>query len=408
MNSRSASSAAASIRGRALDLFAGPGGWDEGVRPLGIRPLGVELDRAAVETRRAAGHPTMSCDVAELDPRVFVGCELLIASPPCQSFSTAGKGDGLADVRYIVACAESLADGLDTRAAFGPCCADPRSLLVVEPLRFVLELRPTFVALEQVPPVLELWRVFAQLLERIGYRTWTGLLSAERYGVPQVRQRAFLLASLVGQPQPPRPTHQQYVFGEPARAELTLDGELLPWVSMAEALGWDGSVGRARLADGRGGSTADGRRARDLRDTSAPASALTEKARSWEYTVQHRRGGDRLEEEWTADRPADTVAGRVNRWQVWPHERPATVVAGDPRVFSPGGHVANDGRDNSRMVGRSDEAIRVSVGDAAVLQGFPREYPFRGTRSKRFQQVGNAVPPPLARAVIEALLEATP
>jgi DNA (cytosine-5)-methyltransferase 1 len=51
-----------------LDLFAGPGGWDEGIRDLGICPLGIEWDAAACATARAAGHRRLQADVAALDP----------------------------------------------------------------------------------------------------------------------------------------------------------------------------------------------------------------------------------------------------------------------------------------------------------------------------------------------------
>lgn len=94
-------------------------------------------------------------------------------------------------------------------------------------------------AWEQVPPVLELWSHCAQLLSGLGYHCWTGILSAERFGVPQTRKRAILMASLDSPVHPPRPTHQAYVPGEPARHEHTLEGEILPWISMAEALEGD-------------------------------------------------------------------------------------------------------------------------------------------------------------------------
>lgn len=217
-------------------MFAGAGGWDEGVRPLGFAPLGIELDEAACLTREAVGHPTLRGDVAELDPLRFAPCDLLIASPPCQAFSAAGKGDGRLDVPAILRVADGFDRGDDLRSDV--VLNDSRSLLVVEPLRWTLALRPTFVALEQVPPVLDLWRHFARILERHGYWTWAGLLSAERYGVPQTRSRAFLMASLAGPVDPPAPTHQEYRPGVPACEQHTLEGTLLPWVSMAEALGW--------------------------------------------------------------------------------------------------------------------------------------------------------------------------
>ena len=66
----------------ALDLFAGPGGWDVGAQSLGLDPLGIEWDDAACQTRAAAGLRTHQGDVAALDPRDFAPCDLLIASPP--------------------------------------------------------------------------------------------------------------------------------------------------------------------------------------------------------------------------------------------------------------------------------------------------------------------------------------
>lgn len=433
----------------ALDLFAGPGGWDEGVAPLGIAPLGVELDAAAVATRHAAGHPTLHADVAALEPSAFAGCDLLIASPPCQAYSVAGKGEGHDDTPYVLAVLDDLAAGRDSRDDARRCCADERSLLVVEPLRFALALTPRWIVLEQVPPVLPIWRYMAALLEGDGWRTWCGVLSSERFGVPQVRQRAILMADRERSPYPPSPTHQAYVYGEPACEQLTIEGLLLPWVSMADALGWTGAVGFPRRADDSL-ATDDGYRARDFRGAGTPSFAVTATARSWlvntgrdwkpggtrddaqQFTADEQpaptidgRGrwfvtpgrhtsttdenGDRNTYGFSADeRPAATVTAGRERWLAWPDERPATTIAGDARVFPPGGHIANDGRDNGAMVGRSEGAIRVELEDAAVLQGFRRDYPFKGTKSQRFQQVGNAVPPPLAHAVVAALLDSTP
>lgn len=231
----------------AIDLFAGAGGWDEGIAPLGVRPVGIEWDENACATREAAGHWTVRGDVAAYDPREFMAAaflssdapvDLLIASPPCQAFSVAGKRGGETDLPGIYACLADLAAGIDRRAEYRARCSDERSLLVVEPFRWALALRPRFIALEQVTPVLDLWRWIAHELAKTGYHTWAGLLSAERYGVPQTRVRAFLMASLDRVVYPPMPTHQRYEPGVPAEEQHTLEGTLRPWVSMAEALGW--------------------------------------------------------------------------------------------------------------------------------------------------------------------------
>lgn len=224
---------------RAIDLFAGAGGWDLAARELGIEPLGIELDSDACATREAVGMPTLQADVSSLDPQDLAPCDLLIASPPCTAFSMAGKGKGrdalftyATAIRHMALGAEVEREWLDEQ------CDDPTAHLVLEPLRWALALSPMLVTCEQVPPVLPLWYLMADALRERGYTAWAGVLEAERYGVPQTRKRAILMASRVGTVHPPQATHQRYVAGESARHEITLEGKILPWVSMARVLGW--------------------------------------------------------------------------------------------------------------------------------------------------------------------------
>lgn len=353
-----------------IDLFAGPGGWDYGVRPLGLDALGIEFEPWTCETRDAAGLQTLRADVTYLDPLQVAelngGCELLIASPPCQAWSMAGIREGEHDRAEVYRLARELALGLPVT---DHAWVDPRAALTAEPMRWIRALRPRYVAFEQVPPVIELWHYCAELLtKKLGYGCWTGHLCAERYGVPQTRRRAILMASLGELPHPPAPTHQAYVKGEPARGDMTLGGELAPWVSMAEALGW----------------------------------GMTERPSPTVPSAGSAGGGPRPLDGGSGARELVRREKREGRWlRVWTTERPSTTVAGDPRIPAPGHKKDGPYPDAPR---RMEDAITVTVEEAAVLQGFPRGYPWRGSRTRQHEQIGNAVPPPLARAIIAALL----
>jgi DNA (cytosine-5)-methyltransferase 1 len=413
---------------QAVDLFAGPGGWDYACTALGFDPLGIERDDAACATREATGLRTHQADVAALDPLGFAPCELLIGSPPCPSFSTAGKGEGIADMPLVYEAATAAARGKTVPPL---PWKDERSALVIEPLRWATLLEPRFIAWEQVPPVLAFWEHCAEILRRKGWNVWTGVMEAERYGVPQTRERAILIADREQAVHPPRPTHQRYAKGEPQRHETTLEGEVLPWVSMSEALGWLEGVEPSPAPTVSGGGTANGggvevfagthARARVLRSGQSvaggdraerhedePAVTITSRAdnNSWVYDRRQVGGDGTPVGPRPAGEPAPTIAGQGlaksrHVWRNWggggptPSERPATTVAGDPRLSSPTHH--NHGEQNAH-------SIRVSLEEAAILQSFPPDYPFQGTKSKQFEQVGNAVPPLLAHAILSALL----
>ncbi len=387
----------------AIDAFAGPGGWDWALKALGIDPLGIEWDDAACQTRAAAGLRTKQADVAALNPRDFSPCRLFLASPPCPTFSRAGKGDGIADMPLVYEAARVTANRKPVPEL---PWRDDRSALVVEPLRWVLALEPDFVAWEQVPDVLPFWEFCAEILRRHGWNVWTGVLEAERYGVAQTRERAILMASRLGPVHPPKPTHQRYVKGEPQRHDVTMEGEVLPWVSMAEALGWDAVIDRpAPTVTGGGTATggpevfgSQGRKAileavrfRNGNQENAAVRPATDPA----PTIHFGKAVNQVE--WVLDRRQQNSDGSP----VPPvlTSRPAPTLTanwlGDPRLSSPTHH--NHGEQNAH-------SIRVTLEEAAVLQSFPPDYPFQGTKSKRFEQVGNAVPPLLAHAVLSTLL----
>lgn len=327
-----------------IDPFAGPGGWSVAAAALGLREAGIELDPWACATRAAAGHLTIRADVAAFPVAHLRGrVRGLIASPPCGTFSAAGKGEGVDDLPLLHQALDDLAAGRDTRAQLAAACSDPRTPLVVEPLRYALAIRPEWVALEQVPAVLPLWRHTARILRTLGYSAWAGVLQAADYGLGQMRRRAVLIASRARSVTPPAPTHSE-------TGGVDLFGVYTPrWHTMAETLGW-GYVQRPAPTVTGGGIETGGAEPFGNASRRAMRAAM----------------GDLRHWAWARDAP--TVSGTV-------------------------GHVGGK---------QAHGHLNLSPEDAARLQGFPCGYPFQGNKGQVALQIGNAVPVPLALHVLSA------
>lgn len=184
---------AKSKRLNAISLFSGAGGMDVGVRQAGFDILGcVEWDPYCCQSLRrniASEHHSTKViegDIREIEPEQLgkicnvrpKTLDLLFGGPPCQSFSLIGKQKGL---------------------------QDERGLLLFQIARFADYLKPKVVLLEQVKGLLsakgekgtrgEVFQHFLSDLERIGYvPKWRVLLAAD-YGVPQRRERLFVVAT---------------------------------------------------------------------------------------------------------------------------------------------------------------------------------------------------------------------
>lgn len=472
-----------------LEGFAGPGGWSQGMAMLGHHDaVGVEIDRDACRTAMAASHVRVQADVAAFPLAHLAGrVDGAVMSPPCPLFSNAGQRLGLAVMDTLLAAIAPMLAGEDVRgqvrgdvypAALAaqqarnetrpPAKQWPQArveaaaradaaqaALVLEPARWAEGIAGLqWLACEQVPAALPLWAEYARCLRRAGWSATAGLLSAEQFGVPQTRLRAFLVARCDGQPaRLPAPSHARYVparradepaaeglFVEPARERAIhpADRGLLPWVSMADALGinadrpgrtvaghraprWAYGTGKTSYSTGwtlQTNQVPGGTDNYQRRDVAAPAPAVSGQGRSWSWQLEaglgpagwdqfpsgRAKANDRTRPR-TPDQPAMTVAfGHSDmRWQHrndWPAERSATAVCGDPRLAGPGGR---DWKSGQRQY--DEHIIRVGVPQAGVLQGFTPDYPWQGNRTSRFGQVGNCVPAPLAAAVAGEMLD---
>lgn len=343
--------------------YAGPGGVCEGFRRIGVRDIvGIEWDASACATRAAAGHHTIRADLATYRPHHPAGTVTgYWGSPPCPTFSLAGGGEGRAEI-------DRLAEVISRQRWADADLFDDRTRHVVDAARTAVELHPEWVGMEQVTTALPLFKVIAHLLAQHGYSTWAGELNAADYGVPQTRRRAILMASRARTIQPPEPTHAE-------RPEPTLFGDSLrPWVSMSEALGMapdaNWVLDRRQITDGPNGT----RRPVPNVEANRPAPTLTAMAGAkgvWVFREIQSNGAVRR-----ATEPSMTIS--------------ASADNGDFRLEFPEG------------------TQRLTLEIALAFQSFPKNYPLQGSIAKKFEQVGNAVPPLLASHIGAALTGITP
>jgi DNA (cytosine-5)-methyltransferase 1 len=163
----------------AVDLCSGPGGVTTGYKQAGIRVLAaVDIDANARATY-SANHPEVVLlpdDLAKLDPARLLESvaleagqlDILTACVPCQTFSSLAR---------------------DTKAA------DPRNRLVLRVSAFVGAMRPRAVVMENVPPLRNdrRFELLVGRLRRLGYGVWFDVVDAADFGVPQRRRRLVLI-----------------------------------------------------------------------------------------------------------------------------------------------------------------------------------------------------------------------
>ena len=253
-----------------LDDFAGPGGWSQGAKLLGLKDFGVELDETANRTATLAGHErTTASSVTHATPPDLDG---YISSPPCVMFAaTRGKGNAAESIPLLVnevmrtllgyeptpSLHQQISDGLRfDYAVRGISFTDEslasdtgKALLVLVPARRIVEGQPTWIAFEQVLMVAPIWSAYARGLRLMGYQAGVVAVNAADYGCAQTRRRVILMATRdrTCQPlSPPPPTHAK---GSNTRARPK-------WRTMREEIGvgltapiWS-IIGSAGFGDG--------------------------------------------------------------------------------------------------------------------------------------------------------------
>ncbi len=381
----------------AIDLFCGAGGITEGFRQAGFHCLYAnDIDESATATF-AHNHPRTRLECAPIEQvdaravRVSLGLEpgqlaVLAGGPPCQGFS--------------INAPERFLD-------------DPRNALFRHYVRFLDEFRPRCFLFENVPGLLSLGRgaILTQILEefkRHGYEVAARILFAAHYGVPQERWRLILLGSNCGAlPAHPLPTHyavRRANFRGGRTMTFRLDDDdrnrLLPHVTVEDALG-DLPV----LTMGEGGEEIQYDR---------PAHS--------DFARMMRNGGNGTFNHYAAKLSAQNAA-RLR------HIPPGGSWRDIPFALLPKGMQRARRSDHTRRYGRleptglagtimtkcdphwgpvflPDQARTLTVREAARIQSFPDWYRFIGSRVSQYEQVGNAVPVLLAKAVAGSILSA--
>jgi DNA (cytosine-5)-methyltransferase 1 len=380
---------------------------------------------------------------------VGASVDVILAGLPCQAFARIGRSK-----------LRSVADDPEAYRT------DPRAGLYRRFLKYVRAFKPLVVILENVPDILNYGghNVPEEISDHLwawGYRSRYSLLNAANYGVPQLRERLFLIAlhdSLGVDPAFPVPTHHvpipagyassrsfalkkvdlaasHYINPPPAT------GRLFEAVTVQEALGdlapirrngWreTAPVPSRKITDlstynrepagyaeimrtWRGFATRDSVHAHVARHTPRDYPLFKDMAPGEQYPEMHRRAAARFEALIRRTAGVNIEPGTEG----WRLLRSRMVPPYDPEKFpnkwrklepdKPSCTVtAHLGKDTySHIHYDSRQARTISVREAARLQSFPDGFVFSGMMNSAFRQIGNAVPPLMAWAIASTLNE---
>jgi len=464
---------AAGGKPRVLDLFAGCGGISLGFESAGFElRAAVEFDADAARSHGLNFHGgaeahSKPIDItkttpAELCMQLGLGSvadafDIVVGGPPCQAFARVGRSK----LREIEEHPEAFIH-------------DPRAQLYKKYLEYVDAFQPIAVLMENVPDMLNhggqnIAEETCEVLESKGYTCGYTLLNAAFYGVPQMRERMFLMAyrrELNATVSFPEPTHylvlppgyegsrsvalktlrnlldgaHSYITPPAASPKLppavTATDALtdLPSINARELLA-QGKIARgARRFDtpipyGNKKPTAYGTLMRSWEGHEAPKQGISDHVirylpRDYELFARMNPGdqypeayahalemfqekleaararGEKLGEKsagykalWDSVVPPYDATKFPNKWRkMWADQPARTLMA----------HLGKDSY--SHIHYDSSQARTISVREAARLQSFPDGFKFSGTMNPAFKQIGNAVPPLLAKAIATEMI----
>lgn len=373
-----------------IDIFAGAGGLAEGFRQAGWAIVSaVDAAPASCETfRKNFPEATVfECTVGALDGHELLEdaglrpgeLDCLIGGPPCQSFSYNNH----------------------ERSASGH-----RARLFRDYLRLVETMLPKYIVMENVPGILTIGdgRVVEEIVEslsELGYECEPRILFAEEFGVPQQRRRVFFVGSRVGWDDRlfPRATHGP--VAKPAPSEDSIVSRRSAPKSQLKALVsvWDAISDLPKLENGEEFARKVNRRMartayQRLMRGKADSALTSHKARSLSARLMARvrtvpEGGN-----WR-DIPRRLLPAGMKRARLSDHTR----RYGRPARKSLSCTILTKADPHWGAYIHPVDDRAFTVREVARLQSFPDTFAFAGPLLAQFKQVGNAVPPLLARAL---------
>lgn len=360
-----------------IDLFAGAGGIGLGAKAAGGRLcLSVELDKLCCKTleNNPDAHPGK---VIEGDVSTFHGGELrklaglskndplvIVGGPPCQPFSKASYWtDPGHDSRYRRA--RSQGQIVERPTPILEAKEDNRRSLVEVFLDRILEAKADGFLFENVRSILHprnriIVEQFISRAENSGYKCLLVKANAVNYGVPQLRERVFILGSKYSLPVLPCPTHSE---------NPQLNEELYPYVTAGEALA---SFSGDKYFEPE--EVISGKWEREFLEIPA----------GWNYKALTSWAG--------YPNPVFEAETRFWNFLLKLHpEKPSWTIAASPGPWTGPFHWENR---------------RLRTVEMAALQTFPKEYRFVGKRRDIVRQIGNAAPPILVEKMVTQVIEA--
>lgn len=347
---------------KVLDLFCGAGGLSLGFELAGYKIVGgVDFQKDAIETHEANFKDSTSIcgDITQISNEQIIDMfgngkvDVIIGGPPCQGFSAGNRQQKLED--------------------------DPRNKLFFEFIRFVKVLQPKAVVIENVRQILTKNDGFARksilkILDDLGYNVEVRVLNSSEYGVPQVRNRAVFIG----------------IKKEIGNVNYDKIKKISKKVTVEEAIGElydiEGSEGEEYFIK-KEPQTAFQKyvRATDSKITEHVMKYPNEKVQKrMSFVPEGGNWRDVPEELWDTkrDNRHSSAYKRLDS-----KEPSITIDTGHMNYFHP---IYN----------------RVpTVRESARLQSFPDRFVFKGTPTSQLRQVGNAVPPLMAKAVAELIKE---